>query len=108
MTHRLTTRPVGSAVRQAWIDRCRLPLVVGIVAAVTLPMRDGDSTHIALTGGERIAVAGDLGRAALHEIEPGELLCLRIRDGVAVTVDFMDGRPPLVSAQLPRRMLRLI
>jgi hypothetical protein len=101
MTHRLTTRTGGSAVRQALIDRCRLPLVVGIVAAVTLPIGDGDSTHIALTGGERIAVA-------LHEIEPGELLCLRLRDGVAVTVDFVDGRPPLVSSQLPRRMLRLV
>ncbi len=87
---------------RAWIDRCYLPLVVGIAVAVSLPMADGDDTRIALAGGEQVVVARDLGTAAMREIQRGELLCMRLNDGVAVTVDFVDGRPPLVSAQLPR------
>ena len=87
---------------QAWIDRCHLPLLVGIAVAVTGPLASDGQTRIALSGGKRIAVAHDLRAAVLHEVCAGELLCLRLNDGVAVTVDFVDGRPPLVSAQMPR------
>jgi hypothetical protein len=34
-------------------------------------------------------------------VQSGDLLCLRLNRGVAVTVDFVDGRPSLVSASLP-------
>ena len=37
----------------------------------------------------------------LREVHLGDLLCLRLNRGVAVTVDFVDGRPPLVSTSLP-------
>lgn len=87
---------------QVWIDRCYLPLVVGIAVAILPPLTDEGDTRIALTGGEYVAVARDLGPAALLGIKRGELLCLRLSNGVAVTVDFADGRPPLVSHQLPR------
>ena len=90
-----------SAGCQSWIDRCYLPLVVGIAVAIIPPVTDNDDTRIALSGGQYVVVARDLGAAALLAIERGELLCLRLSNGVAVTVDFADGRPPLVSAQLP-------
>jgi hypothetical protein len=86
---------------QAWIDRCYLPLVVGIAVAILPPLAETEGTRIALSGGEYVTVARDLGPAALLAIERGELLCLRLSNGVAVTVDFADGRPPLVSTQLP-------
>jgi len=82
----------------AWIDRCYLPLVVGLARLVA----DGETTCIAFTGGEQVVVASDLRSAVLHEVRRGELLCLRLSEGVAVTVDFVDGRPSLVSALLPR------
>jgi hypothetical protein len=46
-------------------------------------------------------VAADLSAAVLREVQPGDLLCLRLNRGVAVTVDFVDGRASLVSASLP-------
>jgi hypothetical protein len=87
---------------RAWIDRCHLPLVVGVAASLCLSMNDRADTRIALAGGELIAVARDLSAAVRREVQWGELLCLRLSEGVAVTVDFADGRPSLVSAQLPR------
>ena len=84
---------------QAWIDRCYLPLVVGFADSIW-PSTAGMDTRIALTNGERIPVARDLGAAVLRQVECDELLCLRLRDGVAVAVDFADGRAPLVSADL--------
>ena len=83
---------------RTWIDRCYLPLVVGLARSIT----DGETTCIALFGGKQVVVASDLRSAVLHEVQRGELLCLRLSDGVAVTVDFVDGRPSLVSAKLPR------
>jgi hypothetical protein len=91
---------------QAWIDRCHLPLLVGMAVAVSGPVASDGQTRIALCGGKRVAVAHDLRAAVLHEVCAGELLCLRLNDGVAVTVDFVDGRPSLVSAQMPRAVER--
>jgi hypothetical protein len=87
---------------QAWIDRCYLPLLVGIVVAVLLPVTSDEMTRIALMGGDHVAVAPDLSSAVLREVEEGELLCLRLDEGVAVTIDFADGRMPLVSEELRR------
>jgi len=78
--------------RETWIDRCYLPLLVGVVVAVSVPAGAGGETLIALTDGDRIAVAGDLGSAVEQEVEAGELLCLRLDGEVAVTIDFADGR----------------
>jgi hypothetical protein len=89
-----------AAGAQAWIDRCYLPLLVGIAVAVRRPRIDNEDTHIVLAGGKRIAVARDVSAAVLHSVRPGELLCLRLNAGVAVAVDFADGRLPVVSAQL--------
>lgn len=86
---------------QVWTDRCYLPLVVGVAVAICAPVLDEENTRIALAGGGRIAVARDLGAAVQREVRMGELLCLRLSNGVAVTVDFVDGRSPLVSADLP-------
>ena|SRR5689334_23302922 len=87
---------------QAWIDRCHLPVLVGIAVAVSAPANSDKQTRIALCGGKQVTVADDLRSAVLHSVQTGELLALRLRDGVAVTVDFVDGRPSLVSAALPR------
>lgn len=84
---------------QAWIDRCHLPLVVGFADSIC-PSTAGMDTRIALTDRKQIPVARDLGAAVLRQVECDELLCLRLRDGVAVAVDFADGRAPLVSAGL--------
>lgn len=86
---------------QGWIDRCYLPLMVGIAAKVRCPAATDDCTRIALTDGEGVAVASDLSLAVLREVRGGELVCLRLNGGVAVAVDFADGRAPLVSAELP-------
>ena len=83
-------------LNRTWIDRCYLPLIVGLARAVA----DEEDTRIAFTSGEQVVVARDLRSAVLDQVRRGELLCLRLRDGVAVTVDFVDGRPSLVSAQL--------
>ncbi|HEY2621106.1 MAG TPA: hypothetical protein VGI78_27470 [Acetobacteraceae bacterium] len=53
-----------------------------------------------MSDGKLIPVARDLGAAVLRQVECDELLCLRLRDGVAVAVDFADGRASLVSAGL--------
>ena len=84
---------------QAWIDRCHLPLVVGFADSVS-PSALGIATRIVLTDGKRIPVARDLGAAVLRQVSSEELLCLRLRDGIAVAIDFADGRQPLVSATL--------
>jgi hypothetical protein len=85
---------------QAWIDRCHLPLLVDVAVAVRPPIADDAATRIVLDGGDRVAVASDLSAAVPRKVRPGELLCLRLSDGIAVAVDFADGRLPLVSATL--------
>jgi hypothetical protein len=95
MAHELT------APRRSWIDRCYLPLLVGFAGAVSRA-EDRQHTCITLSGGKGVMVAADLSAVALREVQPGDLLCLRLSGGVAVTVDFVDGRPSLVSRSLPR------
>jgi hypothetical protein len=90
---------IATAGCQAWIDRCHLPLVVGFADSIS-PSTAGMVTRITLTDGKQIPVVRDLGAAVLRQVECDELLCLRLRDGVAVAVDFADGRAPLVSAGL--------
>jgi hypothetical protein len=89
-----------NAACQNWIDRCHLPLLVGLAGAVS-EAEDHQHTQIALSGGKGVVVAADLSAAVLREVQSGDLLCLRLNRGVAVTVDFVDGRPSLVSASLP-------
>ncbi len=89
-----------TAACRSWIDRCYLPLLVGFAGAVS-EAADHQHTCIALSGGKGVAVANDLRAAVLREVQLGDLLCLRLNRGVAVTVDFVDGRPSLVSASLP-------
>jgi hypothetical protein len=84
---------------QPWIDRCHLPLVVGFADSVS-PSTLGTETGIVMTDGKRIPVARDLGAAVLRQVASEELLCLRLRNGIAVAVDFADGRQSLVSAGL--------
>lgn len=88
---------------QAWIDRCHLPLVVGIADSVS-PSTLGAATRIVLTDGKCVPVARDLGAAVLRQVSSEELLCLRLRDGIAVAIDFADGRASLVSAALADAM----
>ena len=85
---------------QSWIDRCYLPLLVGLAGAVS-QAEDQQHTCIALCGSKGVAVAADLCAAVLREVQPGDLLCLRLDGDVAVTVDFADGRPSLVSTSMP-------
>ena len=92
-------RPMTAACR-SWIDRCYLPLLVGFADAVS-ETEDHQLTSIALSAGKGVMVAPDLRAAVLREVHLGDLLCLRLNRGVAVTVDFVDGRPPLVSTSLP-------
>jgi len=91
----------STAACRSWIDRCYLPLLVGFAGAVS-EAEDHQNICIALSGGKGVSVAADLSAAVLREVQLGDLLCLRLNRGVAVTVDFVDGRPPLVSASLPR------
>src|SRR5262249_43043763 len=90
-----------TAACRSWIDRCYLPLLVGFAGAVS-EAEGHQHTYIALNGGKGVAVATDLSAAVVREVQLGDLLCLRLNRGVAVTVDFVDGRPSLVSASLPR------
>ena len=89
-----------TAACRSWIDRCYLPLLVGLAGAVS-QAEGRQYTYIALNGGKGVSVAADLSAAVLREVQPGDLLCLRLNRGVAVTVDFVDGRASLVSASLP-------
>jgi len=89
-----------STACRSWIDRCYLPLLVGFADAVS-ETEDHQLTSIALSAGKGATVAPDLRTAVLREVQLGDLLCLRMNRGVAVTVDFVDGRPSLVSASLP-------
>ena len=89
-----------TAACRSWIDRCYLPLLVGFAGAVS-QAEDRHHTCIALSGGKGVTVAADLSAAVLREVQLGDLLCLRLNGEVAVTVDFVDGRPSLVSASLP-------
>jgi len=85
---------------RSWIDRCYLPLLVGFAGTVSQG-EDRQYACITLNGGKGVVVAADLSAAVLREVQLGDLLCLRLNRGVAVTVDFVDGRPSLVSASLP-------
>jgi hypothetical protein len=89
-----------TAACRSWIDRCYLPLLVGFTGAVS-QAEDPQYACITLNGGKGVVVAADLRAAVLREVRPGDLLCLRLNGGVAVTVDFVDGRPSLVSDCLP-------
>ncbi len=89
-----------TAACRSWIDRCYLPLLVGFAGAVS-QAKDRQHTCIALCGGKGVPVAADLSAVVLREVQLGDLLCLRLNGDVAVTVDFVDGRPSLVSASLP-------
>lgn len=98
--------PMGHTMHtgyQGWIDRCYLPFIVDIAVSIRPPASRGGDTCIALSDGQLIPVAHDLRSAVRREVQYGELLCLRMDAGVAVTVDFVDGRSPLVSAQLKVR-----
>lgn len=100
MTTRVRTAAFGrpAAARQAWLDRCYLPLRVGVVLVVG-GAGPGPRT-IVLDRDESVPVADDLRDAVARGVQPGDLVCLREDAGVAVAVDFPDGRPPLVSARL--------
>ncbi|HET6183968.1 MAG TPA: hypothetical protein VFA03_10295 [Acetobacteraceae bacterium] len=95
------TRSVGrshSAAADEWIARCYLPLRTAAVLAVRRGPAGGGA--LLLDGGEIAPVADDLRTNVSRTVRPGELLCLRMDNGVVVGVDFLDGRASLTSCRL--------
>jgi len=74
-------------------------LRVGEVLAVGAS-RDTGGGAILLDTDEILLVADDLQKAVDRAVLPGDLVCLRADVNVVVSVDFLDGRPSLVSARL--------
>jgi hypothetical protein len=80
------------------IYRCYLPQRFAEVLAVGNHHSSGAQGMAILLGPDEILlVADDLQHVVGCAVRPSDLVCLRLDTRLVMTVDFLDGRPPLVK-----------